>query len=322
MGNNFFNNNQNQNSETERDEKLARYLEQLPPFSARPQFQTDLKTRILTQAVEMQKTPARRQSFFTSRRLAMVAVAIVLAVAALVVTIVITRDTPEAQVFSQVYDPETQSYLSPQQAQQNLGFSLYLPKLPSDYKVESAALGSDIFQEPNNSANPSNERTLQVSLEPKNGAQATPIEIYEVHIPQGFDILQRIQSVQGAQSYGNVEIQGQRGYFIRGTNWRMTFLGAMLRRRNPGGVGNRPTAPGNTQMVRQVPFGFGRVPQSDPRNPQFFLQFLPLQRWTNGATTLMWEKNGILTVIVTNPNTNQNQVQQLADSFHELNINK
>lgn len=323
MGNNF-NSKENLNNEAERNEELARYLEQLPSFQARPQFQTDLRMHLLTQAVQIQTTSTRRQSFFTTKRLAMLIVACVLVVSAIVVAIAVTHDTPEADAYSRVYDPESQSYLNPNQAQQTLGFSIYVPsQIPSGYKVESASLGSDLFQEANNTAGAaaSAQRTLQLSLVAKNGAQNDQIEIYEVHIPFHFDILQKTLNVQGAQSYDNVDIQGQHGYLIRGTSWRMVFLGAASNRRPTStNFPNRPTTSGNPQRIRQAPFGFGRVQQFDPHNPQYFLQFQPLQHWTNGAATLIWERNNVLTIIVTNPNTMQNQLQQLASSFHELSV--
>jgi hypothetical protein len=330
------------------DQAFEQYLEQLPAFQPRPQFQADLRARLLIQAAQIQPASNKKRlqtgvgrNIFPPKLLLMpswipvslAAGVVLLVLAGILLFLTNLNQTQVANAFDQVYDPDTKTYVDSAQAAQTLGFPVNIPAyLPPDYKVEPAlappALENDAVSNPNpNSENADQSRTLQVSLTPKDPQpNSNQYEIYETQLP--FNLQLQNPVVNRAERYQPIIVQGEAGYLVQGTAWRITFqvklanrtMPIMPRRSNlvtPGTATNNK-AP-NKIVNRPMPFLIGRVPRVEAANPRAFIQFLPGQRWNSGAKTIVWEKNDVLFVLVASPNVADTDLQRIANSLQAYN---
>ncbi len=326
----------NSQSEILADQAFEQHLEQLPLFEARPQFRTELRARLLnTTTVQIsQPSNTSRFSLLSRPRWVLVGVAVGIALVAFAVTLFFAAkvtEIPVANAFDKVYDPDSQAYVNSNEAAQALGFAVnapsYLPQAHSDYQVESA-LAPAVFTNTDTTNPPSDSptRTLQVSLIPKNPAQNQPqFEIYEMRVPVNLVATSQSPTVLRAQRFLPITVQGVQGYFVEGRFWRLVFQahlqpGRAIPTRKPGAAVPARTplpavlAPG----LRPNPFVIGRAASPDPNNPRVFLEFLPSKKWSAGAKTIIWQKNGILFMLVSDQTTSDDQLQRIADSFQQI----
>ena len=305
-------------SEILTDQAFEQHLEQLPLFEARPQFRAKLRAQLLGSTTQLRQPPnTPRFSLLSRPRWVLVGVAVGIALVAFAVTLFFAAkvtEIPVANAFDKVYDPDSQAYVNSNEAAQALGFAVnapsYLPQAHSDYQVESA-LAPAVFTNTNTTI-PSSDtptRTLQVSLIPKNPAQNQPqFEIYEMRVPVNLIATSQSPTVLRAQRFLPVTVQGVQGYFVEGRFWRLVFQ-AHLQPGKPGPTRKSGAAvPARTPLaaalapgLRPNPFVIGRAASPDPNNPRVFVEFLPNQKWSAGAKTILWQKNGILFMLGERP---------------------
>lgn len=327
------NNNQPENLA---DQAFEQHLAQLPVVEARPQFRAKLRAQLLGSTTRQisQSPKTARFSFLNRPRWILVGVAVAIALVAFSVTLFFASkvtEIPVANAFDKVYDPDSQAYVNSNEAAQALGFAVnapsYLPEAHNDYQVESA-LAPLVFTNTDTTSllSDSPTRTLQVSLIPKKSSQNKPqFEIYEMRVPFNFVTVSQNPVVLRAQRFSPITVQGVPGYFVEGRLWRLVFqahlqAGRPIPTRKPGA-----TVPIRTPLpavlaphLRSNPFIIGRAASPDLNNPRVFVEFVPNQKWSAGAKTILWQKDGVLFMLVSDQTASDDQMQQVAQSFQEI----
>ncbi len=243
-----------------------------------------------------------------------------------------------------IYDQNRSAYLSVDEAAKTLGFIPRTPDyLPKGYQLSYASLtyGSNRQANPGNSsrttkAAPADEpKGLQFQLNSPNQAEKEPVQVYQIKSPfpdgPGFHF-----NVQGAQAFNSETIQGALGYLVSGARWRMDFIAARSQATPNSGTGTPPYSPSSSgQNLRSRPQGpfangeRGRFPNPPPALREAamvaFGKFInsPLSSYIDfepradgrPARSLVWQKDGILLVLVGGDTFQAEELKRIGESF-------
>jgi hypothetical protein len=190
---------------------------------------------------------------------------------------------------------------------------------------------------------------LQFQLVSGRAQDPNQIQVYQLRVPAEEGNNSRF-NVQGAQGSNPKMIQGAMGYSIQGARWRLNYAGStppIVPPRNakpaegtpaappknvtPGtqpkppfmngsigkeGQGRRPPFPPQNFRPAQGRISFGQIESNNPNRPGFFIDFQP-QPDGKPAHSLVWQKDGVLMMLVATDTFSDTELQRIADSFRE-----
>ncbi len=181
---------------------------------------------------------------------------------------------------------------------------------------------------------------LQFQLSSVKTAEGKQVQVYQLRTPFGPGGASPF-NVQGAQRFNPQAVQGAMGYFIQGMRWRMNFTEPQAKpgsqatppkplpsrpavtpgTRAAGGPANgagqgRPPfmPPGMMKPGAGAQIDFGRNEPNGTNRQGSFIDFQPRDDG-KPARALVWEKDGILTVLVTGDSVADDELRRIADSF-------
>ncbi|MEI6044699.1 MAG: hypothetical protein WCS37_10120 [Chloroflexota bacterium] len=243
-----------------------------------------------------------------------------------------------------VYDQATEDYLNLDETTTTLGFAPSLPQyLPPGYQLENVAL---TYGEPPtlpNRVRPPvispienvlpQPHGLQFQLTSLKAAESNHVQVYQLLTPATVEDSPHF-NIQGAQRFTQQAVQGAVGYFIQGTRWRVAYsasVGAKMATPHPspmlrnrmmppkikGTIGRMGMATMPSKLKASAKIAFSQNQANGSVANTFFIDFQPREDGKS-ARSLVWAKNGVLTVLVGGDSVTDDELHRIAESFKPI----
>lgn len=190
---------------------------------------------------------------------------------------------------------------------------------------------------------------FQFQLTPVKASDGSIVQVYQLRIPPGGQNGPRF-NVQGATRFDPKAVQGATGYAVQGARWRVDYPGPPARSdftpgetrggpaTSPGAANNRPPGPppgrnfppmsmrgpgairpggpppGVKPANARIAFGRNETSSSNSARPGFYIDF-QFADPAKATHSLVWEKDGVLIVLVASDSISDAELQRIADSF-------
>jgi hypothetical protein len=159
---------------------------------------------------------------------------------------------------------------------------------------------------------------------------AEGIQVYQLRTPFAANDVPRF-NIQGAQRFNPQAIQGAAGYFIQGVRWRVAYSNSASAKKvtpssssaphpritlspfkGKGSNGKTVATPPKMKSSAKIAFGMDQVSSGN-----FFIDFQPRDDG-KAARSLVWAKDGVLTVLVGGDSLSEDEIRRIADSFKPI----
>jgi len=262
--------------------------------------------------------------------------------------------TPNDGKLNYIYDEANQNYVNLEEAGKTLGFAPRLPDyVPPGYRLDNLALTYGEMARPetaNPEINPAATLTpqssgigmnrpqgLQFQLSSAKASANGEVQAYQLQLPFGANSNIRF-IVMGAQRLNPQTVQGTPGYLVNGARWRLIYfpmptsiqgkpilpfastprptasIASGSLSKSPAPVKGKPNfPPPGFKPEAKIAFGQGEEAKGSGR----FRPFIDFQPRADGqpARSLVWQKDGVVTVLVAADSVSDAELSRVAESF-------